>query len=86
MGLNFYKEFILESNQLYTKGKPDVMLTKWQSCLLEKLGHNAFPFTLKMSPNCPVSVVLQQKASDKSQPLGVQYFIKVYFEKFTNSM
>lgn len=78
LGLNFQKELTLASTQIYPPQKVDISLTKMQERLLGKLGSNAFPFVLNMPANSPASVVLQQKADDKSQPCGVQYFVKVF--------
>lgn len=49
-----------------------------QERLLKKLGPNAFPFTFKISPNAPSSVILQPGPGDEGEPCGVQYYIKTF--------
>lgn len=77
MGLNFHKELILSSQQVYPQQKIDMDLSKFQQNLMEKLGQNAFPFVLEMSPNSPASITLQRKIDDDSEPCGIQYYVKV---------
>lgn len=78
IGLRFQKELTLVSQQVHPQQKVDIEMTKMQERLLKKLGSNAFPFVMKMPPSSPASVVLQQRASDDTQPCGVQYFVKVF--------
>lgn len=78
IGLRFQKELTLVSQQVCPPQKQDIQLTKMQERLLKKLGSNAFPFVMQMPTSSPASVVLQQKASDESQPCGVQYFVKIF--------
>lgn len=78
IGLRFQKELTLVSQQVCPPQKQDIQLTKMQERLLKKLGANAFPFVMQMPTSSPASVVLQQKASDESQPCGVQYFVKIF--------
>ncbi|KAH8351735.1 phosrestin-2 [Drosophila eugracilis] len=78
IGLRFQKELTLVSQQVCPPQKQDIQLTKMQERLLKKLGSNAYPFVMQMPPSSPASVVLQQKASDESQPCGVQYFVKIF--------
>lgn len=82
MGLSFQKEWILASEQIYPEQKSSangqLKLTKMQERLLKKLGPNAYPFVMEMAATTPASVMLQQKASDTTQPCGVQYAVKVF--------
>lgn len=78
MGLNFQKELTLDSQQIHPQQKVDINMTKMQDRMMKKLGQNAFPFILKMSPNCPASITLQQKSEDDTDPCGVQYYVKIF--------
>lgn len=78
MGLNFQKEIFLASEQIYPPPeKSDRETTKLQERLLKKLGPNAYPFSFKIPPSAPASVVLQQSAEERGDPCGVQYYVKV---------
>lgn len=78
MGLNFQKELYLVSEQIHPPEK-EKEPTKLQERLMKKLGPNAFPFTFKIQPNCPASVMLQQSLEETGEPCGVSYFVKVIF-------
>lgn len=79
MGLNFQKELFLASEQIYPQPeKSDNETTKLQDRLLKKLGPNAYPFSFKIPPSAPASVVLQQASEDRGDPCGVQYYVKVF--------
>lgn len=78
MGLNFQKELYLVSEQIYPPAQPKEP-TKLQERLMKKLGENAFPFTFKIQPSCPASVMLQQSLEETGEPCGVSYFVKVIF-------
>uniref|UniRef100_A0A336M2N2 Phosrestin-2 n=1 Tax=Culicoides sonorensis TaxID=179676 RepID=A0A336M2N2_CULSO len=79
MGLNFQKELYLASEQIFpAQDKSDREPTKLQERLLKKLGKNAFPFTFNIPASAPASVTLQQKADEKGEPCGVQYFVKIF--------
>lgn len=77
MGLNFQKELYLVSEQVFPPTEKSKETSKLQDRLLKKLGPNAFPFTFRVQPNCPASVILQQGTDESGDPCGVQYFVKV---------
>lgn len=79
MGLNFQKELYLVSEQIYPPTENAKEPTKLQERLMKKLGPNAIPFTYKMQPSCPASVMLQQGLEETGEPCGVSYFVKVIF-------
>ncbi|XP_022242232.1 arrestin homolog [Limulus polyphemus] len=80
MGLHFFKELYLVSEQIYplpdeSKGST---LTNLQERLLKKLGPNAFPFQFQISSNAPNSVTLQPASDESGAPCGVSYDIKIF--------
>lgn len=79
MGLNFQKEMILVSEQIYPPTEKLKDPSKLQERLMKKLGPNAFPFNFNIQPSCPASVILQQGLEESGEPCGVSYFVKVNF-------
>ncbi|XP_042908308.1 arrestin homolog [Parasteatoda tepidariorum] len=81
MGLKFVKELYLASEQIYPQPMQEEPTTKtnskMQDRLLEKLGPNAYPFTLKLPENAPHSVMLQPGAEEQGQPCGVYYEVRI---------
>lgn len=53
-------------------------LTPLQRNLLKKLGNDAYPLTLRISPQAPPSVRLHPARPYQGSPLGVSYDLKVY--------
>ncbi|XP_053604066.1 arrestin homolog [Plodia interpunctella] len=79
MGLNFYKELFLASEQIYPapeKRKYD--LSRTQERLMKKLGSSAFPFRLTVPAGAPGSVTLQPALEDEGEPCGVHYYVKLF--------
>ncbi|XP_013194100.1 arrestin homolog [Amyelois transitella] len=79
MGLNFYKELFLASEQIYPppeKRKYD--LSKTQERLIKKLGESALPFRLSVPAGAPGSVTLQPGLEDEGEPCGVHYYVKLF--------
>lgn len=81
MGLNFQKELYLVSEQIFPPTEKSKETSKLQDRLLKKLGSNAYPFTFRVQPSCPASVILQQTTDETGDPCGVQYFVKVSVQK-----
>lgn len=79
MGLNFQKEIVIASEQIYPPpAKSELTLSKIQERLLKKLGDNAVAFTFKIPPSAPASITLQQAKDESGEPCGVQYYVKIY--------
>ncbi|KAI5636055.1 hypothetical protein NE865_11256 [Phthorimaea operculella] len=79
MGLNFYKELFLASEQIYPPPeKRSYDLTRTQERLLKKLGEHAFPFQFKIPAGAPGSVTLQPGLEDEGEPCGVHYYVKLF--------
>ncbi|CAG9133450.1 unnamed protein product [Plutella xylostella] len=79
MGLNFYKELFLASQQVYPPPeKRDYELSKTQERLMKKLGAGAAPFRLAVPAGAPGSVTLQPGLEDEGEPCGVHYYVKVF--------
>ncbi|GFQ65867.1 arrestin homolog [Trichonephila clavata] len=84
MGLKFVKELYLASQQIYPpplqedgQPLPQGPASKTQLKLLDKLGSNAYPFTLQLPDNAPHSVVLQPGPEEQGQPCGVYYEVRI---------
>lgn len=77
MGLHFSKEMQLSTQQIYPsteKCEP----TAVQDRLMKKLGGNAYPFSITLPDNAPLSVQLHPGSEDSLKPLGVIYDLKVF--------
>ncbi|XP_072145468.1 phosrestin-2-like [Dermacentor andersoni] len=59
-------------------GTTEEELTPLQRNLLRKLGNDAYPLTLRISPQAPPSVRLHPARPYQGSPLGVSYDLKVY--------
>ncbi|KAH7982289.1 hypothetical protein HPB52_003802 [Rhipicephalus sanguineus] len=59
-------------------GTTEDELTPLQRNLLKKLGSDAYPLTLRISPQAPPSVRLHPARPYQGSPLGVSYDLKVY--------
>ncbi|XP_064458834.1 arrestin homolog, partial [Ornithodoros turicata] len=83
MGLKFFTEAILDFKQVYPEGTttnsgPVEELTVLQQNLIKKLGSDAYPLTLRVSPQAPPSVRLHPARPYQGSPLGVSYDLKVF--------
>ncbi|CAK1602636.1 unnamed protein product [Parnassius mnemosyne] len=79
MGLNFYKELYLASEQVYPPPeKQSYELSKTQERLVRKLGASAYPFRLTVPAGAPGSVTLQPALEDEGEPCGVHYYVKLF--------
>ncbi|XP_026314467.1 arrestin homolog, partial [Hyposmocoma kahamanoa] len=79
MGLNFYKELFLASEQIYPPPeKRNYELSKTQERLIKKLGAQAYPFHFKIPAGAPGSVTLQAELEDEGEPCGVHYYVKIF--------
>ncbi|KAG8192622.1 hypothetical protein JTE90_017187 [Oedothorax gibbosus] len=77
MGLKFVKELYLASEQIYPAPHDAPPYSKTQEKLIEKLGCNAYPFTLKLPDSAPHSVMLAPGADEEGQPCGIYYQVLV---------
>lgn len=81
MGLKFYKDFILASQQIYPPTH-DGTLTDTQQSIKNNIGKKAdqlYPFTFYFPNAAPVSVSLFSKEDLDPQKLcGVLYFVKIF--------
>ncbi|XP_052757802.1 arrestin homolog isoform X2 [Galleria mellonella] len=79
MGLNFYKELFLASEQIYPPPeKRPFEPTRTQERLIKKLGSMAYPFRLSVPAGAPGSVTLQPGLEDEGEPCGVHYYVKLF--------
>ncbi|KAM3957694.1 arrestin 1 [Aphomia sociella] len=79
MGLNFYKELFLASEQIYPPPeKKNYEPTRTQERLVKKLGSMAYPFRLNVPAGAPGSVTLQPGLEDDGEPCGVHYYVKLF--------
>ncbi|XP_018493857.1 phosrestin-2-like [Galendromus occidentalis] len=81
MGLKFYTEAILDYKQVYPETSEQTQseeLTPLQINLMRKLGAEAFPFTLRVTPKAPPSVRLHPARPYVGAPLGVSYDLRVF--------
>ncbi|XP_022643914.1 phosrestin-2-like [Varroa destructor] len=87
MGLKFYTEAILDYRQVYPEPANQTTieeLTPLQETLMRKLGTEAYPLTLRVSPKAPPSVRLHPARPYIGSPLGVSYEIKVFITDKNN--
>ncbi|OWR46083.1 arrestin protein [Danaus plexippus plexippus] len=78
MGLSFYKELYLASEQVYPPlQKRPYELTRTQERLVRKLGQWALPFRLTLPAGSPGSVTLQPGLEEEGEPCGVHYYVKL---------
>ncbi|XP_076032049.1 arrestin homolog isoform X1 [Oratosquilla oratoria] len=77
MGLQFSKELVIASHQIYPSNDK-FEVTPVQDRLVKKLGGNAYPFVINIPQSAPASVQLQPGDDDSSKPLGVIYDLKVF--------
>ncbi|KAG8226662.1 hypothetical protein J437_LFUL005748, partial [Ladona fulva] len=80
MGLKFCNEAIMALGQLYPPhphATPRTM-TPLQEALLRRLGSNAYPFTLHVTPLAPPSVQLVPAKEYNGAPIGTSYEMRAY--------
>lgn len=77
MGLNFSKELLLTTQQIYPSNT-SVEMTGVQDRLVKKLGANAYPFAINLPDTAPASVQLHSGEEDTAKPLGVIYELRVF--------
>lgn len=92
MGLKFCNEAVMSLSQLYPpwtrapkegeEAPPDPPpRTPLQEALVKRLGPNAYPFTMEMSPFAPPSVQLVPAKEYSGAPIGTSYDIRAYVGK-----
>ncbi|KAK3866634.1 hypothetical protein Pcinc_027836 [Petrolisthes cinctipes] len=77
MGLNFSKELLLTTQQIYPSANSGEM-TGVQDRLVKKLGANAYPFAVTLPESAPASVQLHSGEEETAKPLGVIYELRVF--------
>lgn len=78
MGLSFSKDLFLISEEIYPNSRSDRPVSKIQQKILKKYGPNAVPFTFTIGSNTPQTVIIQPGLTDKGQPCGVRYSVRVF--------
>lgn len=92
MGLKFCNEAVMCLAQLYppppttdASGEPSPYAppatTPLQEALLRRLGPNAYPFTMEITPLAPPSVQLVPAKEYNGAPIGTSYDIRAYIGK-----
>ncbi|XP_076259254.1 phosrestin-2 isoform X2 [Rhynchophorus ferrugineus] len=79
MGLKFCNEAVMCLTQLYPppQGQP-IFTTPLQDALLKRLGSNAYPFTMEITPLAPPSVQLVPAKEYSGAPIGTSYDVRAY--------
>ncbi|XP_050293453.1 arrestin homolog [Anthonomus grandis grandis] len=79
MGLKFCNEAVMCLTQLYPPPEqPIYTTTPLQEALLKRLGANAYPFTMEITPLAPPSVQLVPAKEYNGAPIGTSYDIRAY--------
>ncbi|XP_044730554.1 arrestin homolog [Chrysoperla carnea] len=81
MGLKFCNEAIMCLAQLYPPsvlGPCQEMNTPLQEALIKRLGPNAYPFTMEITPLAPPSVQLVPAKEYRGAPIGTSYDVRAY--------
>ncbi|KAK7605469.1 hypothetical protein V9T40_007327 [Parthenolecanium corni] len=80
MGLKFCNEAIMCLAQLYPPHEkaPQQPLTPLQDALIKRLGPNAHPFTMEVTPMAPPSVQLVPAKEYNGAPIGTSYDIRAF--------
>jgi beta-arrestin len=55
-----------------------------QDALLKRLGSNAYPFSMEITPLAPPSVQLVPAKEYNGAPIGTSYDVRAYVGKFVN--
>lgn len=78
MGLHFSKDLFLVSEEIYPLGKTNRSVSKIQQKIMDKYGPNAVPFRFSIGANTPKTVTIQPGITEKGQPCGVYYSLRVF--------
>ncbi|XP_043426941.1 arrestin-C isoform X5 [Prionailurus bengalensis] len=80
IGLTFRKDLYVQVQQVFPPEPNSTQgpLTVLQERLLQKLGDNAYPFTLQMVVNLPCSVTLQPGPEDAGKACGIDFEVKSF--------
>ncbi|XP_066246741.1 arrestin homolog [Euwallacea similis] len=79
MGLKFCNEAVMCLTQLYPPPQqPIYNTTPLQEALLKRLGSNAYPFTMEVTPLAPPSVQLVPAKEYNGAPIGTSYDVRAY--------
>ncbi|XP_057659069.1 arrestin homolog isoform X2 [Diorhabda carinulata] len=81
MGLKFCNEAIMCLVQLYPPNPSmSESITPLQEALIKRLGSNAYPFNLEITPLAPPSVQLVPAKEYHGAPIGTSYDIRAYVD------
>ncbi|XP_077205424.1 S-arrestin [Paroedura picta] len=78
MGLTFRKDLYFSRTQVYPSLEKQRPSSDLQTCLLSKLGENAYPFFLTFPDYLPCSVSLQPAPHDVGKCCGVDFEVKAF--------
>ncbi|XP_015282299.1 PREDICTED: S-arrestin [Gekko japonicus] len=78
MGLTFRRDLYFSRTQVYPTLEKQRPLSDLQTCLLNKLGENAYPFVLTFPDYLPCSVSLQPAPHDVGKCCGVDFEVKAF--------
>ncbi|XP_057659068.1 arrestin homolog isoform X1 [Diorhabda carinulata] len=82
MGLKFCNEAIMCLVQLYPPNPSmSESITPLQEALIKRLGSNAYPFNLEITPLAPPSVQLVPAKEYHGAPIGTSYDIRAYVDR-----
>ncbi|XP_072386467.1 arrestin homolog [Diabrotica undecimpunctata] len=82
MGLKFCNEAIMCIAQLYPPTPVvEEMVTPLQEALMKRLGENAYPFTMTITPFAPPSVQLVPAKEYHGAPIGTCYDFRAYVDR-----
>ncbi|KAA0186242.1 Beta arrestin [Fasciolopsis buskii] len=87
-GVSFFKEFFIETIQVYPVEKSNRFEpNEVQNRLMQRFGDAAFPFSFKLPHDIPVSIALQSEQSSlpEEQPRGIEYMLQVFVGNSPNS-
>ncbi|KER29098.1 arrestin domain protein [Opisthorchis viverrini] len=80
-GVAFFKEFLIETVQLYpSEDKKPPELSDVQKRLMERFGENAIPFRFTLPHDIPASITIQSEPSSVpvEHPCGIEYMLQVF--------
>ncbi|CAG9856235.1 unnamed protein product [Phyllotreta striolata] len=82
MGLKFCNEAIMCLAQLYPPNPAmQETVTPLQEALMRRLGANAYPFSMEITPLAPPSVQLVPAKEYNGAPIGTSYDIRTYVDR-----
>ncbi|CAH8506103.1 unnamed protein product [Schistosoma turkestanicum] len=83
-GVTFYKEFFIQTKQIYPPvdimNKDEYSYSELQQRLIERFGDMAIPFHFTLTHDMPASITLQtdNRNSLDDNPCGIEYVLQIY--------